>query len=56
MTNKQLNFVQRIAIQLDIPGRAAVVVQDNVLFEAARAKPFAVGQVIACRLIRRKFA
>ncbi|MEU6270606.1 N-6 DNA methylase [Saccharopolyspora shandongensis] len=33
MTNKPLNFVQRIAIQLDIPGRAAVVVQDNVLFE-----------------------
>ncbi|RCW43304.1 type I restriction enzyme M protein [Halopolyspora algeriensis] len=32
-TNKQLNFVQHIAKQLDIPGRAAVVVPDNVLFE-----------------------
>ncbi|MBB5155677.1 class I SAM-dependent DNA methyltransferase [Saccharopolyspora phatthalungensis] len=32
-TNKQLNFVQHIAKQLDMPGRAAVVVPDNVLFE-----------------------
>jgi type I restriction enzyme M protein len=32
-TNKQLNFVQHIAKTLDIPGRAAVVVPDNVLFE-----------------------
>lgn len=32
-TNKQLNFVQHIARQLDVPGRAAVVVPDNVLFE-----------------------
>ncbi|GDY33039.1 class I SAM-dependent DNA methyltransferase [Gandjariella thermophila] len=32
-TNKQLNFVQHIAKALDIPGRAAVVVPDNVLFE-----------------------
>ncbi|GAA2782457.1 class I SAM-dependent DNA methyltransferase [Saccharopolyspora taberi] len=32
-TNKQLNFVQHIAKQLDIPGRAAVVLPDNVLFE-----------------------
>jgi type I restriction enzyme M protein len=32
-TNKQLNFVQHIASLLGIPGRAAMVVPDNVLFE-----------------------
>lgn len=32
-TNKQLNFVQHIAKMLQIDGRAAVVVPDNVLFE-----------------------
>jgi type I restriction enzyme M protein len=32
-TNKQLNFVQHIRSLLAIPGRAAVVVPDNVLFE-----------------------
>lgn len=32
-TNKQLNFVQHIATQLAVDGRAAVVVPDNVLFE-----------------------
>lgn len=32
-SNKQLNFVQHIKTQLKIPGRAAVVVPDNVLFE-----------------------
>ncbi len=32
-TNKQLNFVQHIARLLEIDGRAAVVVPDNVLFE-----------------------
>jgi type I restriction enzyme M protein len=31
--NKQLNFVQHIKTLLKIPGRAAVVVPDNVLFE-----------------------
>ena len=31
--NKQLNFVQHITTILDINGRAAVVVPDNVLFE-----------------------
>ncbi|MDG9718862.1 N-6 DNA methylase [Streptomyces sp. DH24] len=31
-TNKQLNFVQHIASLLEIHGRAAVVVPDNVLF------------------------
>lgn len=32
-SNKQLNFVQHIRSMLKISGRAAVVVQDNVLFE-----------------------
>jgi len=32
-SNKQLNFVQHIKALLDIHGRAAVVVPDNVLFE-----------------------
>ncbi len=32
-SNKQLNFVQHIKTILAIPGRAAVVVPDNVLFE-----------------------
>lgn len=32
-SNKQLNFVQHIMTILDIPGRAAVVLPDNVLFE-----------------------
>jgi type I restriction enzyme M protein len=32
-SNKQLNFVQHIKTLLKIPGRAAVVVPDNVLFE-----------------------
>ena len=31
--NKQLNFVQHVHAQLEINGRAAVVVPDNVLFE-----------------------
>ena len=31
--NKQLNFVQHIKTILDINGRAAVVLPDNVLFE-----------------------
>lgn len=32
-TNKQLNFVQHVKSLLDMHGRAAVVVPDNVLFE-----------------------
>lgn len=32
-TNKQLNFVQHVKSLLEIDGRAAVVVPDNVLFE-----------------------
>jgi type I restriction enzyme M protein len=31
--NKQLNFLQHVKSMLQIPGRAAVVVPDNVLFE-----------------------
>lgn len=33
-SNKQLNFVQHIRTLLEVNGRAAVVVPDNVLFEA----------------------
>ena len=32
-SNKQLNFVQHIKTILEVGGRAAVVVPDNVLFE-----------------------
>jgi len=45
-TNKQLNFVQHIATMLDIPGRAAVVVPDNVLFEGG------AGETIRRRLLK----
>ena len=43
--NKQLNFVQHIATILDISGRAAVVVPDNVLFEGG------VGETLRRRLL-----
>jgi type I restriction enzyme M protein len=43
--NKQLNFVQHIATILDIYGRAAVVVPDNVLFEGG------VGETLRRRLL-----
>jgi type I restriction enzyme M protein len=43
--NKQLNFVQHISTILDINGRAAVVVPDNVLFEAG------VGETLRRRLL-----
>jgi len=45
-TNKQLNFVQHIAAMLDIPGRASVVVPDNVLFEGG------AGETVRRRLLR----
>jgi len=45
-TNKQLNFVQHIAAMLGIPGRAAVVVPDNVLFEGG------AGETVRRRLLR----
>jgi type I restriction enzyme M protein len=44
--NKQLNFVQHIATILDINGRAAVVLPDNVLFEGG------VGETLRRRLLR----
>jgi type I restriction enzyme M protein len=37
-SNTRLNFLQHIMTILDINGRAAVVLPDNVLFEAAPAK------------------
>jgi type I restriction enzyme M protein len=43
--NKQLNFVQHIATVLDINGRAAVVVPDNVLFGGG------VGETLRRRLL-----
>ncbi|WP_422733015.1 HsdM family class I SAM-dependent methyltransferase [Micromonospora sp. WMMD558] len=45
-TNKQLNFVQHIASMLGVPGRAAVVVPDNVLFEGG------AGETIRKRLLK----
>jgi type I restriction enzyme M protein len=44
--NKQLNFLQHIATILDIHGRAAVVVPDNVLFEGG------VGETLRRRMLR----
>lgn len=45
-TNKQLNFVQHIAKLLQMDGRAAVVVPDNVLFEGG------AGETLRRRLLR----
>jgi type I restriction enzyme M protein len=45
-SNKQLNFVQHIATILDINGRAAVVLPDNVLFEGG------AGETLRRRLLR----
>jgi type I restriction enzyme M protein len=45
-SNKQLNFMQHIKTILDINGRAAVVVPDNVLFEGGK------GEVVRERLLR----
>lgn len=44
-SNKQLNFVQHVQTQLDIHGRAAMVVPDNVLFEGG------AGETIRRRLL-----
>ncbi|MEU8069944.1 class I SAM-dependent DNA methyltransferase [Micromonospora sp. NPDC049151] len=44
--NKQLNFVQHIASLLEIDGRAAVVLPDNVLFEGG------AGETIRRRLLK----
>ena len=45
-TNKQLNFVQHVKSLLDIHGRAAVVVPDNVLFEGG------AGETVRRQLLR----
>jgi len=44
-SNKQLNFIQHIATILDVNGRAAVVLPDNVLFEGG------AGEAIRRRLL-----
>lgn len=44
--NKQMNFLQHIMTILDINGRAAVVLPDNVLFEGG------VGETLRKRLLR----
>ncbi|MCC7137788.1 MAG: SAM-dependent DNA methyltransferase [Planctomycetes bacterium] len=44
-SNKQLNFVQHVVSLLSIPGRAAVVVPDNVLFEGG------AGETVRRRLL-----
>jgi type I restriction enzyme M protein len=44
-SNKQLNFLQHIATLLEIHGRAAVVVPDNVLFEGG------AGETVRRRLL-----
>ena len=44
-SNKQLNFLQQVNAMLAIPGRAAVVVPDNVLFEGG------AGETIRRRLL-----
>jgi type I restriction enzyme M protein len=45
-SNKQLNFVQHVHSLLDLNGRAAVVVPDNVLFEGG------AGETIRKRLLK----
>jgi type I restriction enzyme M protein len=45
-TNKQLNFVQHIYSMLAVPGRTAVVVPDNVLFEGG------AGETVRRRLLK----
>ena len=44
-SNKQLNFVQHVKTILDMHGKAAVVVPDNVLFEGG------AGEVVRTRLL-----
>jgi type I restriction enzyme M protein len=45
-SNKQLNFIQHINTSLEINGRAAVIVPDNVLFEGG------AGEIIRRRLLQ----
>jgi len=52
-TNKQLNFVQHIASMLGIPGRAAVVVPDNVCCSrVVRARRYGGGYCSSSTCIR----
>src|SRR5205085_5435883 len=44
-SNKQLNFVQHVKTLLEVNGRAAVVVPDNVLFEGG------AGEVVRRKLL-----
>lgn len=44
-SNKQLNFLQHVNTILDTPGRAAIVVPDNVLFEEG------AGEIVRRRLL-----
>ena len=45
-SNKQLNFVQHVKTLMKIPGKAAVVVPDNVLFEGG------AGETVRRKLLR----
>ena len=49
-SNKQLNFVQHIKTLLDIHGRAAVVVPDNVLFEGGAGETIRKKLLHECEL------
>lgn len=44
-SNKQLNFLQHVRTLLEINGRAAIVVPDNVLFEGG------AGETVRCKLL-----
>ena len=49
-SNKQLNFVQHIYTLLEIDGRAAVVVPDNVLFEGGAGEKVRRNLLQKCRV------
>jgi type I restriction enzyme M protein len=49
-SNKQLNFVQHIVKMLEINGRAAVVVPDNVLFEGGAGETIRRNLLQECEL------
>ena len=49
-SNKQLNFVQHVKSLLAIPGRAAVVVPDNVLFEGGAGETVRRRLMLECDL------
>src|SRR3712207_7482688 len=56
--NKQLNFVQHVFTLLDVGGRCAIVVPDNVLFEGGRSEEHTSElqsrQYLVCRLLLEK--